>query len=151
MIEKSEQILVENLQLKKRMVKGELKRKFLKYLFVILDKVMKFMELDLEMRELSQSGSVSGIQIRMLLDGNQESELLQEGDRVGLLIDCYQIGYFGGISEVYFLLEQLFFEVQISENYYFIRQVEDDWLIQEFNQEFELVGNLLDFGCFGID
>lgn len=148
MIQKSEQILVENLQLKKRMVKGELKRKFLKYLFVILDKVMKLMELVLEIRELSQSGLVSdGIQIRMLLDGNQESELLQEGDRVGLLIDCYQIGYYGGISEVYFL----FFEVQISENFLFIRQVEDDWLIQEFNQEFELVGNLLDFGCFGID
>lgn len=151
MTEKSEQILAENPQLKKRMVKGELKRKLLKHPSAIPDKVMKPMELDLEMRESSQSGSVSGIQIRMSLDGNQESESLQEGDRAGLLTDCYQTGYFGGISEAYFPLEQPFSEVQISENHHPIRQAEDDWSIQESNQEPEPVGNLPDLGCLGID
>lgn len=151
MTEKSEQILAENPQLKKRMVKGELKRKLLKHPSAIPDKVMKPMELDLEMRESSQSGSVSGIQIRMSLDGNQESESLQEGDRAGLLTDCYQTGYFGGISEAYFPLEHPFSEVQISENHHPIRQAEDDWSIQESNQEPEPVGNLPDLGCLGID
>lgn len=154
MTQKSEQILAENPQLKKRMVKGELKRKLLKHSSAIPDKVMKPMELDLEMRESSQSGSVSdGIQIRMSLDGNQESESLQEGarDRAGLLTDCYQTGYFGGISEAYFPLEQPFSEVQISENHHPIRQAEDDWSIQESNQEPEPVGNLPYLGCLGID
>lgn len=144
MTQKSEQILAENPQLKKRMVKGELKRKLLKHPSAIPDKVMKPMELDLAMRESSQSGSVSdGIQIRMSLDGNQELE----GDRAGLLTDCYQTGYHGGISEAYFP----FSEVQISENLLPIRQAEDDWSIQESNQEPEPVGNLPDLGCLGID
>lgn len=93
MTQKSEQILAENPQLKKRMVKGELKRKLLNHLSAIPDKVMKPMEPDLEMRESSQSGSVSdGMQMRMSVDGNQQMESLQEGDRAGLLTDGYQTG-----------------------------------------------------------
>lgn len=73
MTKKSEEILAENPQLKKRMVKDELKRKLLKQPSVIPDKVMKLMEPDLEMRESSQSGSVSDWrQVRMSVDGNQQ-------------------------------------------------------------------------------
>lgn len=93
MTKKSEEILAENPQLKKRMVKDELKRKLLKQPSVIPDKVMKLMEPDLEMRESSQSGSVSDWrQVRMSVDGNQQTESLQGGDRAGLLTNGYQTG-----------------------------------------------------------
>lgn len=91
MTQKSEQILAENPQLKKRMVKGELKRKLLKHSSAIPDKVMKPMEPVLEMMESSRSGLFSeGMQVRMSLDGNQESDSLQGEDREGLLTDGYQ-------------------------------------------------------------
>lgn len=90
MTEKSEQILAENPQLKKRMVKGELKRKLLKHPSAIPDKVMKPMELD---PDSSQGSSVSSrVQMRTSFDGNQPVESPVEGNKGRLLIDGCQTG-----------------------------------------------------------
>jgi hypothetical protein len=124
---KGEEIMSENPQLRKRMVRTKLKRKLETRFPKPAAKVLKTAEGSPETMELGYHGSEEGNQCESRI-----SNQFEESQR--------------GFSEDYVPLEQPFPEIRISEHQHPVCQAEDDWSIQE-----TVPGNLPDFGCLGIN
>lgn len=127
---KGEEIMSENKQLRKRMVRNELKRKLKTQSPRPAAKVMRTAEANRESMELGYCGSREGNQCWSGM--GSQCEVSEESER--------------GFGEAYVPLEQPFPEIRISEHQHPICQAEDDWSIQETSP-----GNIPDFGCLGID